>query len=298
MSTTLLIESFSELNLRERTQLDIAAITGATELTVLSSDGYSDGDIIYLGPLSRDGCERAVIASVQDETTIQLTAPLALDHPRFEPVTSVLGDLIRIYRAPNVDGSVPATDNFAVLATRTIKADALSTYYTDADGNSSYWYRHTYYNATTGDETDLEDSIAVRGDDFGHYASISEIRAEAGFSNNFNLKDAFVDQQRRAAEAEINAALANAYTTPFTPVPDLIHVLTVQLAAGLLMQAEYGTGSSKGKDKLNDARAQLKSLQSQDSTITDGEGTDLAAGRVSFWPDETAPRAFFIGDKF
>lgn len=60
-------------------------------------------------------------------------------------------------------------------------------------------YRYTYYNATSNIETDIEDSVPVRGDDFGHYASLTEIRSEAGFDNAINLSDVTIDQQRRAA---------------------------------------------------------------------------------------------------
>jgi len=52
----------------------------------------------------------------------------------------------------------------------------------------------------------------VRGDDLGHYASISAIRQEADFTNAVNLKDVDVDQQRRAAETEINSDLASNHT--------------------------------------------------------------------------------------
>jgi phage gp36-like protein len=305
MSTTLNIESFGEINLKERTTLTAGAAVAAQSITVPSIQGFAVGDIIYIGNLSREGCEKAVIASFTGQTTITLVAVLTLAHARFEPVTSVLGDLIHVYRAANVDGTVPADGSFTVLTTRNIDPDQLSTYYTDSSGSSSYWYKFTNYNATSLDETSLGDSVAVRGDDFGHYASLTEIRAEAGFSNNYNLKDTFVDQQRRAAEAEINTSLSNNYTTPFSPVPEIIRTLTIQLAAGLLMQAEYGSSSSKGKDKLADARTTIKNLQSQTSDITDDDGVSLAGAGLSYYPlDDSEPiaptstRPFVIGDKF
>lgn len=297
MSTTLNIESFSDINLKERSIITSGAAKGATTLTLASVAGYAVGDILYLGELSREGCEKVIIQSISG-LVVTLTAATAHDHAAYTPVVSVLGDLIHIYRAANVDGTVPADNAFTVLATRSIDPDQLSTYYTDSSGSSSYWYRFTYYNATTLAETDLTDSLAVRGDDFGHYASLSEIRAEAGFSNNYNLKDTFIDQQRRAAEAEINTALASAYTVPFTTVPEIIRTLTIQLAAGLLLQDQYGSGSTKGSAKLKAARDQLKAMQNREQTITGEDGASIATGEISYYPTANESRAFTMDDVF
>ncbi|MDV7992062.1 phage protein Gp36 family protein [Rhodococcus sp. IEGM 1374] len=298
MSTTLAIESFSENNLRERTTLTGGALAGDVQLLVDSTQGYEPGQIIYVGQLSREGCEKAVIAAPIGETTLSLSAPLARDHARSEPVTAVLGDLIHVYRAANINGTVPVDAAFTVLATRSIDPDQLSTYYTDSAGNSNFWYRNTYYNATTNDETALKDSTPTRGDDFGHYASLSEIRKEAGFENAYNLSDTVVDQQRRAAEAEINLALGSLYTVPFVPVPDIVNTLTVKLAAAMLIQNQY-PGSVRSTNLLRDARLAIKVIQDGDQTIVGEDGTPVNPdGGVRFWPDETAYRAFHMGDRF
>lgn len=298
MPTTLNLESFKEVNIRERSTLSVGAAAGDSELTFESTQGFNAGDVIYVGQLSREGCEKAVIESVDDPTIVTLSDPLTLPHARFETVSSVVGNKIRIYRAANVDGSVPASGDFTVLVDREIDPDQQTTYYTDPSGDSNSWYRDTYYNPVTEDETSLDDSVAVRGDDFGHYASLSEIRKEAGFDNALNLNDNVIDQQRRAAESEINTALASRYTTPFTPVPEIIHTLTIQLAAGLLLQNAY-RGTDRGKDKLKAARDLIQALQVGDQTITDENGSAITSGEgISSWPGEEQPRAFFMGDKF
>jgi hypothetical protein len=139
MSTTLQIESFGETNLRKRTELSADYIPASLVLEVKNSAGHSEGQTIYVGQLAREGVEKAVIASVDDETTISLTEALKLSHTRYEPVTAVLGDLIHVYRAANVNGSVPAEDAFSVLVTRSINADHQSTYFTDSAGDSNFW---------------------------------------------------------------------------------------------------------------------------------------------------------------
>jgi hypothetical protein len=300
MATTLQIESFGETNLRERTELSADYVADSLILEVKSTDGYVAGPTIYVGQLAREGVEKAVIASVDDETTISLTQALKLPHTRYEPVTAVLGDLVHVYRAANVNGSVPADEAFTVLATRSINADHQSTYYTDSAGDSNFWYRFTYYNAVTLDETDLSDSVAVRGDDFGHYASISEIRVEAGFEHAHNLKDATIDQQRRAAEAELNASLSGAYTVPFSPVPGIVKTLTIQLASALLLESAYGNASSR--QKLKDARAAIDGYRLGSTVLQDDAGISLSTSEsVSGYPgdpDDDAPRFFHMRDRF
>lgn len=298
MSTTLILESFSDINIRERSLLTSGASVGDTELVLESTQGFNDGDVVYIGQLSREGCEKAVIASVDSGTSVTLTAGLELAHARFEAVSSVVGNRIRIYRADNVDGSVQPIASFTVLVDREIDPDQQTTYYNDPVGTSDHWYRYTYYNPTTQDETPLEESPVTRGDDFRHYASLSEIRKEAGFSNAINLSDIVIDQQRRAAESEINTALSSRYLTPFNPVPEIIHTLTIQLAAGLLLQNAY-RGTDRGKDKLKAARDLIHALQVGDQTITDETGNAITNGEgIASWPGEDAPRAFVMGDRF
>ncbi|MDQ0869046.1 phage gp36-like protein [Arthrobacter sp. V1I9] len=297
MSTTLQIESFGEINLRERTELSADYAPETLVLEVKSSEGYAPGQTIYVGLLSREGVEKAVIDSVVDATTIGLTQALKLPHTRYEPVTAVLGDLIHVYRAANSNGSVPADDAFTVLATRSINADHQSTYFTDSAGNSDFWYRFTYYNATTLDETDLADSEPVRGDDFGHYVSVSEIRNLAGFENAFNLKDVTIDHWRRAAETEINSALAGAYTVPFNPVPALVKSLTLELAAALLLADAYGSGAYG--TRLKDARAKITAYGDKTAVVTDENGQSLSTSNsVTGYPDADAPRSFYVGQTF
>ncbi|MFF6951823.1 phage protein Gp36 family protein [Streptomyces iakyrus] len=297
MATTLQIDSFNDINIRERSVLTAATLVGAAELPIESTEGYTEGDVIYIGSLSREGCEKAVVASVDDGTTLTVSAGLELAHAAYEPVTSVLGDSIHVYRAANVDGSAPDGDAFSVLATRAIDADQTSTYYRDSTGDSSWWYCFTYYNAVSLEETSLGDSTPVRGDDFGHYASLSEIRSEAGFDGAVNLKDSIIDQQRRAAESEINGKLSSAYTVPFTaPVPAVVRTLTIKLAAAMLLVNQYG---SSMEGRLKAVRQELQAYADRSGTITDDDGQSISSSdSVSGYPDENASRMFTVDMRF
>jgi hypothetical protein len=300
LTTTLKIQSFSESNIRERTALTASVAAGESSLPVESTQGYAPGDIIYLGALSRDECEKAVVQAVPSATVLTLASPLTLDHNRLDAVTSVLGDLIHIYRAPDVDGQVPADEMFTVLATRNIDPDQQSSYYTDSSGSSAFWYRSTYFNATTMEETRLGDSQPVRGDDFGHYATLGAIRAEAGLKNALNLNDLDVDRQRRNAENEVNSALTGVYEIPFKKVPSLITTIVEKLAAGFLMNDEF-PDSKMGDPKIKDARAALDRYKTGANQIDPEDGgVDVQGTAVSGWPDDTTEgeRAFTMGDVY
>lgn len=292
MATTLQFDSFTDLNIRERSALSGDVLAGAESIPVESTEGFSAGDIIYIGNLSREGCEKAVIDAVTNETTLALTSALGLPHSAYEPVTSVLGDKIQVYRASNVDGTVP--DSFTLLATREIDPDQTSTYYRDPDGSSSYWYYGIYYNATSEEES-ARISSPFRGDDFGHYTSIAAIRTEAGFERAYNLKDSTIDQQRRAAESIINAKLAATYTTPFDPVPEAIRTFTTKLAAAMLLVHAYGSTYEKR------VKALMEELETM-GTLTDDEGNQLTTNdSFTGYPGgvtDDAPRMFRMGDRY
>lgn len=273
MSTTLRTESFKNANLRERTELSADALLGDLSINVTSSQGYEVGETIYVGVLGQDGCERAVVATVDDETTIGLSDPLERAHSRFEPVTGVVGDRIRVYRAINVNDRPPSIEAFTVLANRSIDADQTHTYYTDSTGDAGYWYLFPNWNELTSEETLLDPEDAMRGDDFGHYAYLEEILSKAGLDNAQNLRDYVVDQARRSAEAEINAALASVYTVPFKPVPEAVRRLTINLAAAILLVDAFGM--TRYGQQLKDARASLALYVDQSSKVTDDDGNDL-----------------------
>ncbi|MGB3684955.1 MAG: phage protein Gp36 family protein [Ornithinimicrobium sp.] len=207
-----------------------------------------------------------------------------------------------------MDGSVPGDGSFSVLATRSLDPDQETTYYTDSSGGSAYWYKHTYFNETTLEETSLAAANAVRGDDYSHYASLTDIRREAGFLEAHNLSDVTVDQQRRAAEAEINAKLGGTYATPFSPIPEMVRTLTIQLAAGLLLIQAYGQDSTRGKELLKQVRGELMRLQDGDLDLPSSEAASIRGDDVASWPNDstaTAPvedgggeRLFRIGDVY
>lgn len=128
------------------------------------------------------------------------------------------------------------------------------------------------------------------------YATIEDIRMKAGFEKAANLADRHVQAARRDAQAEIDSALGNAYTVPFTPVPEKIRELTIKLAAYSLKWDVYqDVGSQKALEAL---RKQLTAIAAGETPITDDEGQNLSSntGVDGYFGDE--PRMFTVGQRF
>ncbi|MFC7945273.1 phage protein Gp36 family protein [Microbacterium oxydans] len=128
------------------------------------------------------------------------------------------------------------------------------------------------------------------------YCEIEDIRMKAGFEKASNLADRHVQAARRAAQAEIDSALGNAYTVPFTPIPEKIRELTIKLAAYSLKHDAFNdVASAKALEAL---RKQLAAIAAGETPITDDEGQNLSTstGVDGYFGDE--PRMFTVGQRF
>lgn len=290
---TLKIENYSSSNLTEETTLNADALASQAAITVVSNQNIATDDYVLIGNIGGDRTELKKVLSITGVTTITATANLSNPHSRYEKVTKLFGNKIRIYRASNVDGTQPDDGDFSLLDTIDIDPDQTESEYTDDSGSSDYWYKYTYYNSTSTDETSRSDSRVVRGGNTANYCSISRIRGEAGLTSNVYVTDGRIDEKRQAAQGEINGALTGLYTLPFTePVPATIEDLTARLAAGLLLTSPWAgrfvSTSSEGNDKLKQARADLLAIKEKQQSIVDANGNSTAIANVGgfqMYPD-------------
>lgn len=294
MAQTIKVENYSSLNTPAATLLDGDLAIGTSIIPVKNTDDFAIGDFVVLGRLGAGSSERCLVATVTPATSITLSVATTLIHKRFEPLTKLFGDQVKIYRANNTNGEVPSDAAYALLGSATtIDIPGLTTSYTDAMGGSSYWYKYTYFNSATSNETGLADSATQRGGGYGHYESIDAIRYEAGLQGNTSISDTLIDSRRIDGEDEVNAALLGSYTLPFpSPAPLLVAQANRLISAGLLLQTEYGImafGTDLvGTDKLEAGRALLLRLQNQELVLTDAAGNSLlTSSTVSSWPDAT-----------
>lgn len=282
MSLTLKIENYANANITERTHLTAPVTPGLTELTVANTNRIAANDSLLIGT---PGSETGEIRSVADVTAPNsvTTDAASFNHPEDEAVAVLFGTNIRIYRALSSNGDTPADDAFTLLATITIDPDQLATTYVDPAGSNHYWYKRTYYNPTSQAETDLADSIAMRGhNDSDVYATVESIRDAAGFANNPNISDPYIDGFRVTAQAEVDNWLAGRYTTPFTaPINPMIANITKMMAAGLLLLDQYGdyttSDTKNGQSKIDWAEKRLASLKDGQLVLTNQAGNETPA---------------------
>lgn len=301
MAITIQIDNFSSNNIREQSQLAVAVVAGATSVTPDNIQGYATGDFLLIGRPGAEQTEKRTATVSGNSITV---AALAYDHKRFAQITSIWGDQAKLYRAANTDGKAPANASFAVVGSAvTIETDQNFTNLVDngvtPDTAKNYWYKYTFYNSSTTTETDLGDSVAIRGGGYGHYAAISLIRKAAGFANNMNITPSTIDEYRVQAEDEVNSALVGQYVLPFDPVPPKITEIVKQLAAGHLLIDQFGAftagaGGKSGKDMVDEARAELLKYQKRQLTLVDATASSqlsTAGTGVTSWPNATTADA-------
>lgn len=305
------IENFPQANIAERSILTADALASQAVVNIENASGYSANDFVVVGILGQEHSELKKIQSIAT-LAVTLTANLASKHYRNEPFTKIRGDKARIYRAANVDGTVPADGSFSLLETIDLQADQLYTEYVDPTGGSGYWYKFTFYNSHSTFESPLADSDAVRGGGYGLYASVEDVRVEAGLMNNQWITDQLIYSKLVQAQSEVNASLSIAgYSLPLTSVPELIRNATQLLAAGYILTIDYGPehqGTNKdGQIKIKMARDILGKIEGGDTQLLDSvtnAALSQSAG-VRGYPDDSAESAtpteaamFKITDKF
>lgn len=274
------IDNFGPLNTLDPDVIQADVAAGATQILTDNTAVYTVSQFVVIGGLGTELAEMKIIQSIDDATHITFTTPLKLKHDRGDALTAINGDQIRIYRAANVDGHVPADGAFSLLGSAAIATNQMITLYVDAAGSNAWWYKSTYLNTNTTYETSLADSAVARGGGYGFYCSIYDIRKAAGLVGNQYITDAEIDAKRKEAQDEINAALSGMYSVPFQPpVDSMITGITRLLAAGKLLNDEYGPGtgpmSKEGASKLNDAMVMLNLIDSRQYILSDITGLSI-----------------------
>lgn len=288
--------NFDAINIAEKTELSADVAAGQKVANVLNSQGIVADDFFIIGELVSELSE---LAQLDAKSGNELTAVVnyALAHKKGEAVTKLFGNQIKIYRAANVDGSIPTDGNFSELATIEIEADQTYTEYADTTGGSGYWYKKTYYNSASTSETDLADSPAIRGGNYGLYADWEAVRSEAGMTNNRWIEANVYQDKLIKAQSEVNTSLrVGGYTLPLETIPEIVKHAVILLAAGYVLTREYGpenAGTTKdGERKIKQAKEILKSIESGEQKLTDdNSGENLrndTPGRVAGYPDNTA----------
>jgi phage gp36-like protein len=256
-----------------RTRTSAAATAGSSAvIPVQNVTGFSIGDYIAIGTQGSELAELAQITAV-GATTLTV-ATLKFNYLAGAQIEKFRYNKRQFYGATSPTG--PYTHLAAYGSPVAIQVDDPQGTRFEYSGNEGYTYfKVTYYNDTTEEETVLDDSVAVQPNETTRYATLYDIRKHAGLVNNPYYSDLRLETKRRQAENEINSSIHSRYLLPLAEVPALISQICELLAAGYIDYEEFGA-DGEGKKWLGEARALLKQLRDGKQLLIGSDGKELA----------------------
>lgn len=271
--------------LSEKTSFSADEVIGQTVLSVNNAQGFVANSYIVLGNLGYEKAEIAKIASIDTGLiTITITSGTKHAHSEGELITKIFYNQRKFYRSTTESGTY--THLTSEGSPVNLKVDDPSgTCLEDSSGLSTSWYKSTYYNSTTGQESDIDDAIATKAGEVEFYTSIYKVKAEAGLQDNSYISDELVDSYRLESQNEVDSIISGVYSVPLSVIPKIIEHITRLLAAGLLLQKEYGMESDleinkTGERKITRAKELLDKIVAGSMKLIGPDGVALSTGTV------------------
>jgi phage gp36-like protein len=281
--------------------LDATKGTNVT-LTLANNDHFAQNEYIVIGEEGSEVAELCQInAAVSGATDVRVAA-LKFDHKAGTPVTKYRYNQRKFYGATSAIGTYTelTTDGSPV----TIQVDDPMGSRLEYTGIEGYLYfKSTYFNSQTNEETDIAQSDAVLADESVRYCSLYAIRKQAHLTKNTLYPEHRIELKRKQAEAEIKSAIFARYLLPLSEIPQTIAQICELLAAGYLEYEEFGAEGNGGK-KLGEARAILKRITDGKMVLLGSDNLELArvtkTGRLDGYPNDTGTDAaqFSMADKY
>lgn len=252
-----------------------------------------------------EGNELAELQQVNDTvypgTDIRVET-LKFNHKKGEPVTIYRYNQRKFYGSVTEGGPYYALTSYG--SPKAISVDNPQGTQIEYNGTEGYLYfKATYYNSTTTEETDQSDATSASGSDTQRYATLYAIRKHAGLVGNGAYSDLRLEVKRTQAESEINSSLANKYILPLTEVPAILGNICELLAAGYIDFEEFGE-NGEGVKWLGEARGLLKNLREGTQVLIGMDGHELATNgnlqSIQSFPSskDEAPAKFGMAKKF
>lgn len=233
-------------------------------LHIYGNGGFSVNQYVCIGIPGTATAEIQKINADPAATDITV-ASLLYAHAADEPVQVYRYNQRKFYGCLTIGGSYTELSTSGSPKNITVN-DPQGTYfeYTGTDG--FIYFKSTYFNSTTNEESDIADAIAVASDQSMRYCSLYDIRLQAGMEDNPFVADDQFEQYRTQAENEVNSYMFERYLLPLQnnsgvfEVPAIIQNATIKLAAGYCDYREYGK-TGEGVKWLGEARGILKAIQ-------------------------------------
>lgn len=282
-----------------------------SELPVDNVNGYKDNQYVIVGQKGNEGAELRQIrvggVNIGEETL--LVDMILFDHRMNDPIISVYYNQRKLYGCETKDGTyvvIPqgVDENDEDIEAVDLEVDIMDGTLLTYTGSTYKFFKATYYNDFTLEESSLDDSEVFSLEKV-HYATLEDIRTMAGFAKNPRITHARVSRKRDFAESEVNASLVGRYNLPLAFVDDTVRNIATQLAAGYLMQDEYGDQKDdvpeNGDSYVKQARSLLVQIRKGELHLTGADG-NLLSERSSAKPlakpiRSSFPRPYFHVDR-
>jgi hypothetical protein len=249
---------------REKTfvSADVASGAGAVIQTP-NANGYAINDYIVVG---WEGSEQAEMCKITNVGGNNLTVDmLLLSHKQDEPIVKYRYNKRKFYGSTTAGGSyIELTGYGSPVQIQVDDPQGTILEYTGSEGY--LFFKSTYWNTTTSEESNIADANEVNADESLRYCSLYAIKKQAGLTNNPYITDGITENYRKQAENEVDSYLTARYVLPLTnssgnlEIPALVQRITILLAAGYQDYQEFG-GEGEGVKWLGEARSILKQLQ-------------------------------------
>jgi phage gp36-like protein len=259
----------------EQSVLNADASAGSNvSLTLESNDGMARYAFVAIGNEGAENCELEQINVAPTGNAVVQVATLKHAHLKGEPVVVFRYDKRKFY------GCTTATGTYAELTTdgspKLIEVDDPQGTLLEYTGLEGYiYFKSTYYNSQSLEETTIDDSEAVLADETKRYCSIYAIRKQAGLSKNPFITDGDIETYRKRAENEVNSILAAKYVLPLAEVPAIIENACTLLAAGYIDYKEFGK-DGEGVKWLGEGRGILNSIKKGTQLLIGIDGAALS----------------------
>ena len=296
----------------ERSEIRTDINSGETVIPVKNNQGFSTSNYLCLGRVGEETTELLKISAVnENDKTITVESATRFDHYKDDPVIQFIYNKRKFYR---YNSETKTWEHLSSEGSpKDIEVDnPQGTFFEDSDGTESDIYKSTYVNVFRSMETSLEDAKAITGGGAStDLISLYRIRRAAGFSDNYSIDDAYLDQYRQEAQGEVWAALRKRYTFPLTKSSSFLRNIVRDLAVGSLWLDQYSGNASKidlAWKKINSAGEKLKKLADgiyilyDEDSNSDQAETGKGGGLASF-PDESTEgtddeRIFKLNDDY
>jgi hypothetical protein len=146
-----------EISRDEETRFTADAVSGSTTLNVENTSGLSANDLILLEKLGQEKAEIVTVTTIVNKTTLTCSST-SFAHSAGTKIYKIDFNQIKIYRSTTgINGT------YTLYQTIPISVDQDITEFVDNSGSTTTYYKFSFFNSVTANETDLSDPISSGG---------------------------------------------------------------------------------------------------------------------------------------